>query len=90
MRSKHIFSPKYQEMLSNPDNTGLGAELGNLCVEHSIPIGDIAYRFSVTRATVYNWISGRTAPRGPTLVRLKKFMQAAKERPIASFDEEMQ
>jgi DNA invertase Pin-like site-specific DNA recombinase len=39
--------------------------LGQACLEHEVPITMVAKMFGVTRATVYNWLTGETAPRGP-------------------------
>lgn len=39
--------------------------LGQACLEHEVPITMVAEMFGVTRATVYNWLTGETAPRGP-------------------------
>lgn len=41
--------------------------LGTACLEHEVPITMVAELFGVTRATVYNWLTGETAPRGPQL-----------------------
>ncbi len=89
MYTRRSFSKKYQQLWGDPNNTGLGVELGRQCVRHRITAGEIADRFSVTRATVHNWVSGRTLPSGPTLVRVKDFVQQLKGTPTASFFHEM-
>ena len=38
-------------------------ELGRFCVEHNIPVEQIADRLGVTRTTVYSWFTGRSKPR---------------------------
>jgi len=35
------------------------------CLEHEVPITWVADMFGVKRATVYNWLTGETVPRGP-------------------------
>jgi predicted transcriptional regulator len=39
--------------------------LGQACLEREVPITMVAEMFGVTRATVYNWLTGETEPRGP-------------------------
>ena len=33
------------------------------CLDRNLPITEVARRFSVTRATVYNWFTGKSTPR---------------------------
>lgn len=89
MHTKRSFSKQHRQVWNDPNNTGLGVELGRQCVRHRITVSAIADRFSVTRATVHNWMSGRTLPSGPTLVRVKDFVQQLKETPTASSFHEM-
>jgi hypothetical protein len=39
--------------------------LSQACLEHEVPITMVADMLGVTRATVYNWLTGVTAPREP-------------------------
>lgn len=36
--------------------------LADVCINKGIPMTSIASMFGVTRATVYNWLTGRTVP----------------------------
>lgn len=36
--------------------------LAEVCIERHVPVTDVADMLGVTRATVYNWMTGRTAP----------------------------
>jgi transcriptional regulator with XRE-family HTH domain len=89
MCAKRSFSKKLRQVWDDPSSTGLGVELGRQCVRHRIAVREIADKFSVTRATVHNWMTGRTLPSGPTLVRVKDFIRQLKETPIASSFHEM-
>ena len=37
-----------------------GVRLGRLCIAQRISAADVASRFNISRATVYNWFCGRT------------------------------
>jgi predicted transcriptional regulator len=49
--------------------------LGQACLEHEVPITAVAEMLGVTRATVYNWLTGETAPRGPHYARIPKVIK---------------
>jgi hypothetical protein len=36
--------------------------LANVCIDKGVPMAEVALLCGVTRATVYNWFTGRTAP----------------------------
>lgn len=36
--------------------------LADVCINKGIPMAEVASMFGVTRATVYNWMTGRTVP----------------------------
>lgn len=42
------------------------------CIARGIPIVSIASRLYVTRASVYNWFTGKTAPRRAQMVQIKR------------------
>lgn len=41
------------------------------CIKRNIAISDVAFLMGVTRATVYNWFTGKTVPRDYYLTRMK-------------------
>lgn len=73
------FSGQMRARRSNPDNDGLGIELGHLCITHNYSVKEVAERFEVTPATIYNWMAGRSLPSGARLARLKELVQRLKE-----------
>lgn len=40
----------------------LGVVLGRMCIERNLSVAEVAKAIAVSRATVYNWFLGRTAP----------------------------
>jgi hypothetical protein len=42
------------------------------CIKRGIPIAAVADWQGVTRASVYNWFTGKTSPRQSQMVRMKK------------------
>jgi transcriptional regulator with XRE-family HTH domain len=51
----------YQQNLGCDINR-LGVKLGRLCIAADIPVTEVAAKFNVSRATVYNWFNGDTDP----------------------------
>jgi len=37
-------------------------QLADVCIEKNVAITDVAAMFGVSRATIYNWMTGRTSP----------------------------
>ena len=46
--------------------------LADVCIEKNIPVTEVAELFGVTRATVYNWMTGKTAPHPRYLAMIPK------------------
>jgi transcriptional regulator with XRE-family HTH domain len=47
-------------------------QLADVCIEKNIPVTEVAELFGVTRATVYNWMTGKTAPNPRYLALIPK------------------
>jgi len=45
------------------DQGTLVIQFANACIDRELPIAEIARRMEVTRATVYNWFTGKSSPR---------------------------
>lgn len=54
------YSSRFIKTVNSADTGKLGVQLGNLCIEHDMPVQDVAEHFGVTRATIYNWFKGLT------------------------------
>jgi hypothetical protein len=46
--------------------------LADVCIEKAIPVAVVAEMFEVSRATVYNWMTGKTAPHPRYLALMPK------------------
>jgi transcriptional regulator with XRE-family HTH domain len=46
--------------------------LADVCIEKSIPVTEVAAMCGVTRATIYNWMTGKTTPSPRYLALISK------------------
>lgn len=46
--------------------------LAFVCIEKNIPVTEVAELLGATRATVYNWMTGRTTPNPRSLALIPK------------------
>lgn len=46
--------------------------LAEVCIEKNVAVTEVAAMFEVTRATVYNWMTGRTEPHPRYLALMPK------------------
>ncbi len=46
--------------------------LADVCIEKNIPVTEVAALFGVSRATIYNWMTGKTAPNPRYLALIPK------------------
>lgn len=54
--------------------------LADVCIEKSIPVTEVAELFGVTRATIYNWMTGKTTPNPRYLALISKVTQRLSKR----------
>jgi DNA-binding transcriptional regulator YiaG len=47
-------------------------QLARLCIEKNIPVTEVAELLGVTRATFYNWMTGKTTPNPRSLALIPK------------------
>jgi len=57
------YSLKLVDAIRGGDPSDPIVRLGKYCIEHQVPVSDLATYFEVTRATIYNWFFGRMKPR---------------------------
>jgi len=48
--------------VEDADKTPAVMRLADACIEKNISVPEVADMFGVSRATVYNWLTGRTTP----------------------------
>jgi hypothetical protein len=62
------------------DQTLLGVRLGKLCIENGISVVATSKQFGVTRATIYNWFSGKTEPCKVLHADVQRFIETQSQR----------
>lgn len=70
------YSLRLVQLNREADASNPGVQLGRLCIEHSIPVAEIAKRCDVSRVTVYNWFCGVTAPQRSNATLVQKIIDA--------------
>jgi len=65
------YSLKLVEAIRGGDPSDPIIRLGKYCINHQVPVSDLAAYFEVTRATIYNWFFGRMRPRRKRLELLE-------------------
>lgn len=56
------YSKRFKKIIDDPALSGLGVELGRLCVLHNYSVTEVAEVLEVTRTTVYGWMLGKCKP----------------------------
>jgi len=51
------------QKVEDADQKPLVMQLADVCINKGTPISEVALMFGVTRASVYNWLTGKTVPR---------------------------
>jgi|DEB0MinimDraft_3_1074331.scaffolds.fasta_scaffold414531_1 hypothetical protein len=70
------YSKRIAEVNANANPDSLGVQLGRYCIQHEIPIMEIARMFGVSRMSVYSWFTGKSEPRLlKYTVRIKQFLE---------------
>ena len=54
------------------DQGDLVIQFANACIDRELPIAEIALRMEVTRATIYNWFTGKSSPRAHQQEKIRK------------------
>ncbi len=57
------YSTLFIRKVEEADQGDLVIQFANACIDRELPIAEIARRMEVTRATVYNWFTGKSSPR---------------------------
>jgi hypothetical protein len=71
-----LFIRKVEESDQKP----IVLQLADTCIERSIAIAEVAGLFGVSRATVYNWMTGRTVPRACHIAAMPKIIARLNKR----------
>ena len=57
------YSTLFLRKIEEGDQKALVIQFANACIDRELPIAEIAQGLGVTRATVYNWFTGKSSPR---------------------------
>lgn len=68
------YSLRLCDLNKKADQRKLGVRLGRACIKHNVPVSVVAERMGVSRATVYNWFSGASAPQPSTVSSIESFL----------------
>ena len=68
------YSLRIRDLNNKADKRKLGVRLGKACIAHDVPVSVVAKRLGVTRATVYNWFCGVSAPQGTSTVLVESYI----------------
>jgi hypothetical protein len=66
------YSTLFIRKVEEADQGDLVIQYANACVERNLPITEVARRMGVTRATIYNWFTGRSSPRVHQIEKIRK------------------
>lgn len=81
------YTGRLRAAILNPDITGIGVELGRLCIVHGYSVIEVAEVFGITRATAYNWITGRSTPSRHLLPKVAELVERLQQKPVAEQNE---
>jgi DNA-binding phage protein len=62
-RNSRGYSTLFIRKVEEADQGNLVIQFANACIDRELPIAEIARRMEVTRATIYNWFTGKSSPR---------------------------
>jgi transcriptional regulator with XRE-family HTH domain len=68
------YSLRLRDLNAKADKRKIGVRLGRFCIKHDIPVSEVAKDMGVSRATVYNWFCGVSAPQKSTAVLISAYI----------------
>ena len=69
------YSLRIRDLNAKADKRKLGVRLGRICIKKDVPVTVLAKRMGVTRATVYNWFCGASAPQTGLTSRIEAYIK---------------
>jgi DNA-binding transcriptional regulator YiaG len=70
----HGYTLRIRDLNAKADKRKLGVRLGRACIKHDVPVTVVAQRMGVTRATVYNWFCGVSAPQASAVSLIESYI----------------
>jgi transcriptional regulator with XRE-family HTH domain len=68
------YSLRLRDLNDKAPSDMLGVKLGRLCIEHNIPVMEIANEMGVSRQAVYNWFQGTSIPGKAASEKIEKYI----------------
>lgn len=68
------YSLRIRDLNAKANKSKVGVRLGRACIKHNVPVSVVAKHMGVTRATVYNWFCGASAPQDDTLGLIETYI----------------
>ena len=75
MSKSRGYSHNLVKLIEGADPQLIGVQLGRMCIENDIPVGEIATSLNVSRMTVYHWFAGRFTPRQEYVTRIEQLLE---------------
>lgn len=72
------YTLRLRDLNDQANASNVGVRLGRICIERGIAVTYVARKIGVTRATVYNWFCGATAPQNYAVSRIEAFIAELK------------
>jgi transcriptional regulator with XRE-family HTH domain len=66
------YSQRLVEANNTADPKSRGVYLGSRCIKLGISVSEVAEAIGVSRATVYNWFTGKATPRAHQQEKIRK------------------
>lgn len=70
------YSLRVRDLNAKADKRKIGVRLGRLCIKLDVPVTVVAKHMGVTRATIYNWFCGASAPQGTTIGLIETYISS--------------
>jgi DNA-binding transcriptional regulator YiaG len=74
------YSQRFIDAVRAADQTHMGVKLARLCIKNEVSVSEIAAELEVTRATVYSWFTGQSAPRPAAVAKISHAISALLKR----------
>jgi len=68
------YSLKLAKLNKAADKKLLGVRLGAVCIKKNVPVAEVAERLNVSRQSVYNWFTGLSSPKAPSVKKIEKLI----------------
>lgn len=68
------YSLRVRNLNAKADKRKIGVRLGRACIAHDVPVMVVAKHMGVSRATIYNWFCGVSAPQATSVGLIESYI----------------